>query len=84
MKFNFRYSDDLLKKQFKKTHPFDLAELYPYLSEEDKKRMLRLVDISKKSDIFVTIQLIPRKKWDTEVTELFEFNRFVKNRKNGK
>ncbi|MDX9691682.1 MAG: magnesium transporter, partial [Acholeplasmataceae bacterium] len=57
MKFNFRYSDDLLKKQFKKTHPFDLAELYPYLSEEDKIRMLRLVDISKKSDIFVELDI---------------------------
>jgi magnesium transporter len=57
MKFNFKYSDDLLKKQFKKTHPFDLAELYPYLSIDDKKRMLHLIDSSKRSDIFVELDI---------------------------
>ncbi|TNF09335.1 MAG: magnesium transporter [Bacillota bacterium] len=57
MRFNFKYSDDLLKKQFKKTHPFDLAELYPFLSEEDKHRMLRLIDSSKRSDIFVELDI---------------------------
>lgn len=58
--------------------------LYKTAEKDYSGRIERIDSYNKKSDIFVTIQLIPRKKWDTEVTELFEFNRFVKNRKNGK
>ena len=58
--------------------------LYKTAEKDYSGRIERIDSYNKKSDIFVTIQLIPRKKWDTEVTEIFEFNRFIKNRKNGK
>lgn len=43
-------------------------------------RIERIDSYNKKKDIFVTLQLIPRKKWDKEVEDMFEFNQFLKNR----
>jgi hypothetical protein len=44
-------------------------------------RIERIDSYDKKKDIFVTLQLIPRKNWDDNAEEIFEFNHFVKNRK---
>jgi len=57
MRINFKHSDESLKKQLKKIHPFDLAELYPFLSEDDKLRMLHLIDTSKRADMFVELDV---------------------------
>ncbi|MFC4162866.1 hypothetical protein ACFOWU_04315 [Epilithonimonas zeae] len=55
--------------------------LYKHVENDYHGRLERIDSYNKKSDIFVTLQLIPRKNWDDKAKELFEFNHFVKNRK---
>lgn len=57
--------------------------LYRHAEIDYKGRLERIDSYSKKNDIFVTLQLLPRKNWDETTKELFEFNHFVKNRKGG-
>lgn len=57
MKINFKHSDDALKKQFKKIHPFDLAEVYPFLDQNEKTRLLNLLDTQKKANMFVELDI---------------------------
>lgn len=57
--------------------------LYKHAEKDYGGRLERIDSYNKKNDIFVTLQLIPRKKWDDEAKEIFEFNYFVKSRKNG-
>lgn len=45
-------------------------------------RLERIDSYNKKSDIFVTLQILPRKGWDEQAKELFDFNNFVTSRKN--
>lgn len=45
-------------------------------------RLERIDSYNKKNDIFVTLQLIPRRSWDDMARELFEFNHFVTRIKN--
>lgn len=54
--------------------------LYKHAEKDYHGRIERIDSYNKKTDIFVTLQLLPRKNWDTEAKELFEFNHFVKNR----
>lgn len=55
--------------------------LYKHAERDYNGRLERIDSYNKKNDIFVTLQLIPRKKWDSEAKEIFEFNHFVQNRK---
>lgn len=55
--------------------------LYKHAEKDYHGRLERIDSYNKKNDIFVTLQLIPRKNWDSEAKEIFEFNHFVKNRK---
>ena len=55
--------------------------LYKEVGNDYHGRIERIDSYDKKKDIFVTLQLIPRKNWDDTAKELFEFNHFVKNRK---
>lgn len=54
--------------------------LYKHIEKDYHGRIERIDSYNKKNDIFVTLQLLPRKNWDSEAKELFEFNHFVKNR----
>ncbi|MGB4447550.1 MAG: hypothetical protein WBI92_05865 [Cloacibacterium sp.] len=54
--------------------------LYKHAEKDYHGRIERIDSYNKKTDIFVTLQLLPRKNWDNEAKELFEFNHFVKNR----
>lgn len=54
--------------------------LYRHAEKDYHGRLERIDTYNKKSDIFVTLQLIPRKNWDYEVKELFEFNNYLKKR----
>ena len=56
--------------------------LYKHAENDYEGRLERIDSYNKKDDIFVTLQLIPRKNWDDTAKELFEFNHFVKNRDN--
>lgn len=67
-------------------HPTDT--LLPYRIYEDAAkffggRIERIDSYDKEKDIFVTMQLIPRQKWDKEAEEIFDFLKFInhKNRK---
>ncbi|SHK66543.1 hypothetical protein [Epilithonimonas mollis] len=56
--------------------------LYRHAEIDYRGRLERIDSYNKKNDIFVTLQLIPRKNWDEPAQELFEFNRFVTRTKN--
>lgn len=51
--------------------------LYRHAEIDYHGRLERIDSYSKKSDIFVTLQLIPRKNWDKEAKELFDYNHFA-------
>ena len=55
--------------------------LYKHAEKDYHGRLERIDSYNKETDIFVTLQLIPRKNWDDSAKELFDFNHFVKNRK---
>ena len=55
--------------------------LYKEVGKDYHGRIERIDSYDKKKDIFVTLQLIPRKNWDDTAKEIFEFNHYVKNRK---
>ena len=55
--------------------------LYKHAEKDYNGRLERIDSYNKKDDIFVTLQLLPRKNWDSDAKELFEFNHFVKSRK---
>ncbi|WP_312345270.1 hypothetical protein [Chryseobacterium binzhouense] len=55
---------------------------YRHAENDYNGRLERIDSYNKKTDIFVTLQLLPRKSWDDEAKELFEFNHFINNRKN--
>ena len=55
--------------------------IYKHAENDYHGRLERIDSYNKKTDIFVTLQLISRKNWDSEAKEIFEFNHFIKNRK---
>lgn len=56
--------------------------IYKHVAKDYRGRLERIDSYNRKSDIFVTLQLIPRKDWDHEAKEIFEFNHFIQERKN--
>ncbi|MFN3773438.1 hypothetical protein [Cloacibacterium normanense] len=57
--------------------------LYKTAEKDFSGRIERIDSYNKKTDVFVTLQLFPRKNWDKEIIDLFEFNVFVKNKEHG-
>jgi len=55
--------------------------LYKEADEDYHGRIERIDSYDKQKDIFVSMQLIPRKNWDSEAEELFRFNHFIESRK---
>ena len=55
--------------------------IYKHAEHDYNGRLERIDSYNKKSDVFVSLQLLPRKNWDDSAKELFEFNHFIKNRK---
>lgn len=55
--------------------------LYRHAEKDYSGRIERIDSYNKKDDVFVSIQLIPRKNWDNEAKEIFEFNHFANQRK---
>jgi hypothetical protein len=65
-------------------YPCDTLLPYSIYKEADrdyKGRIERIDSYNKKTDIFVSLQLIPRKKWDAEAEEIFKFNQFAAHQK---
>jgi hypothetical protein len=62
-------------------HPNDTIlpySIYRHAEKDYGGRLERIDSYNKKTDIFVTLQLIPRKNWDNAAKEIFEFNSFLK------
>ena len=55
--------------------------LYRHAEIDYHGRLERIDSYNKKNDVFVTLQILPRKTWDSEAQEIFSFNQFVKSRK---
>lgn len=55
--------------------------IYKHAEIDYGGRLERIDSYNKDKDIFVTLQLVPRKNWDDEAKEIFEFNEFVKKKK---
>jgi len=56
--------------------------LYKHAEKDYHGRIERIDSYNKKEDMFVTLQLLTRKKWDQEAKEIFEYNNFIKERIN--
>lgn len=55
--------------------------LYKHADKEYKGRIERIDSYNKKKDIFVSLQLLPRKNWDSEAKDYFDFNQFANRKK---
>jgi hypothetical protein len=55
--------------------------IYKHAEIDYGGRLERIDSYNKDKDIFVTLQLLPRKNWDDEAKEIIEFNEFVKKKK---
>ena len=55
--------------------------IYRHAEKDYGGRLERIDSYNKKTDIFVSLQLLPRKNWDGMAKDIFEFNHFIKNRK---
>ena len=52
--------------------------IYKHAERDYGGRLERIDSYNKKEDIFVTLQLIPRKTLDDEAKEFFSFNQYLK------
>ncbi|WP_068597007.1 hypothetical protein [Vaginella massiliensis] len=52
--------------------------LYKHVEKDYKGRLERIDTYNKNTDVFVTLQIIPRNKWDDEAKEFFEYNDYAK------
>lgn len=55
--------------------------MYRHAEKDYKGRVERIDTYNKKENIFVTLQILPRKTWDIEAKEIFEFNKFLNSKK---
>lgn len=55
--------------------------IYRHAEKDYGGRLERIDSYNKKIDIFVSLQLLPRKNWDYAAKEIFDFNHFVNSRK---
>lgn len=54
--------------------------LYRHAEKEYGGRLERVDSYNKKTDMFVTLQLIQKKSWDERAKDIFEFNQYVQKR----
>lgn len=52
--------------------------LYRHAEKDYNGRLERIDSYNKKTDAFVTLQIIPRKEWDEEAKDFFSFNHYIK------
>lgn len=58
--------------------------LYKHAERDYKGRLERIDSYNKKTDAFVSLQIIPRKNWDDEAKEFFSFNEYINKKKKKK
>lgn len=54
--------------------------IYRHAEKDFGGRLERIDSYNKKTDIFVSLQLLPRKNWDDAARDIFEFSHYVKIR----
>lgn len=65
-------------------HPTDTLLPYTLYKKEGDKyegRIERIDLYNKQNDVFISLQLLPRKEWDSKAKNIFEFNDFIEKRK---
>ena len=65
-------------------HPTDTLLPYTLYKKEGDKyggRIERIDLYNKQNDVFISLQLLSRKEWDSEAKNIFEFNDFIEKRK---
>lgn len=55
--------------------------IYQHAENDYGGRLERIDSYNKEQDIFITMQLLPRKKWDEEAHDIFKFNEFAEKKK---
>lgn len=83
---NYRRFEINSAKTFSRFYIYPTDTILPYSIYKHAEidyggRLERIDSYNKDKDIFVTLQLLPRKNWDDEAKEIFEFNEFVKKKK---
>ncbi len=56
--------------------------LYKHVEQDYGGRLERIDSYNKKTDAFVTLQIIPRQQWDEEAKDFFSFNRYLQKKSN--
>lgn len=54
--------------------------LYRHVEEDYGGRLERIDSYNKKTDAFVTLQIIPRQQWDEEAKDFFSFNKYLQQK----
>lgn len=85
-KKNYKRFEINSKESFSRFYIYPTDTILPYSiyrhAEKDYAGRLERIDsYNKEKDVFVTLQLLPRKNWDIEAKEIFDFNEFVKKKK---
>lgn len=85
-KKNYKRFEINSKESFSRFYIYPTDTILPYSiyrhAEKDYGGRLERIDTyNKEKDVFVTLQLLPRKNWDMEAKEIFDFNEFVKKKK---
>ena len=83
---NYKRFEVNSSKSFSRFYIYPTDTILPYSIYKHAEidyggRLERIDSYNKEKDIFVTLQLLPRKDWDNEAKEIFEFNEFVINKK---
>lgn len=54
--------------------------LYKHVERDYNGRLERIDSYNKKTDAFVTLQIIPRQQWDDEAKDFFSFNQYLQQK----
>lgn len=87
-KKNYKRFEVNSPKSFNRFYVFETDTILPYTMYQKEGqdfggRIERIDSYNKEKDIFVTMQLLPRAKWDKEAEDMFSFLKFI-NQKNKK
>ncbi|SDE00279.1 hypothetical protein [Riemerella columbipharyngis] len=64
-------------------HPTDTIlpyQLYPKVAEQYGGRIERIDSYNKEKNIFMTMQILLKEKWDKEAKDIFDFNQFLEKK----
>lgn len=77
-RFEIKNNEGLARYYVNVTDTILPYSLYKHVEKDYKGRIERIDSYNKSKDVFVTMQLIPRDKWDKEAEDIFKFNEYAK------